>query len=668
MRRNRFMTKCGFSQKHPLRPLTLLRCSIAILTLVIKLVPLHALAGGVGAAPDEGGAAELNLLEEEPEGTDWRERTRTGDPTETLSADIELSSVQDERSLLLEPLALAASPKRIKRMCTTQQCILLATLIGVMLALLGAAAHHSGAFTGLKQKLVTLIPEAEDQVGLLVPDVSPVSPKPLEEGTASARQKETETGVSAAAKEAREQQQQEEFNVSAIDPTTSLRSLSTVARDKAQVMNNEAKAVVQRMAARNLLEETQLQALNEELIQSYLTTTKALESSISAHAADAEEAMKALENLPPLQDDDDGHTVGQAVEYMKFIELRAALCTFAEDLLRKYDTHPLEAHRQYYVNDKLTTQILIEKLHALMNSYKAIAVHALNQEASAVPSDVSSPLEEFVKAVDELNKQFLKVELASQLTRSQSTENIVQASVSLTTETAQFMNLHDVCFDKLKQVHPFLDSGKVPRVEGSKVLRDAMKAAFLQCEKDRNYVTTIFKLTLQRRQSLVDGVVGGFKRPVVNEALIQTAANAIEAVDKAFNDAVDEIESALDESADASFEDDLAAMQRVFKIRTNLVRLSKKADEYNAFFKMLTALVFDIESSVVVYESVEQSHKRENKAEPLFHDIDALLHQFRVNFDAAKEAANLPDIAQAANALRTLSDQLLISVYRLKQG
>ncbi|KAL8452443.1 hypothetical protein Emag_002348 [Eimeria magna] len=654
----------GFPPRHPLRLRTLLQCGIAILSLAVRLVPLRALASGAGATPDEGDEAYVYAEEDEAKGTDWRERTRTEEPGESISAEMDFSSVQDERDLLVESLAGGATPGRS---ATKNRCILLATLIGVMLAILGAAAQHSGAFAGLKQKLVTLVPEATDPVGPVAFDESSASRKLFEDGTASAKQEDAEAVASTAAKEASRQQQQDDVGLNPTDSISSLRLLSKLAQDKAQIMTNEAKAVAQRSASRTQVGEAHIAVLNDEFTQAYLITKKALETTIAAFARDAEEALEILQKLPPLRREDDGHLVGQATGYMKLIEIQAGICGFADELMLKYDTLPVAAHRRYYRNKQLKTQLKIEKLHASMNAHKAIALQALSQKNSTVSSDIFYSLKDFVKAVDELEKQFEKVsESFSLLTRPESTANTVEASVNMTAEAAKFMDLHDVCLVKLKQTQHFLDSGKVPCLEGSKVVKAAVELALLQGQGEYNRLLAMLKFMRERKQSVLYGTVGGFQRPLVNPEIIQRATSEMDALEDSFNDAMDEIQTTVDGTVRRSFKDDLEALERVHKARVNMAGLSKRADESIAFFKMLTALVLDVESSVGVYETVEQARKSEAK-EPLSGKIDALFKQLRAEVVAAKEAATLPDLAQAASALRGLADQLLISFYGQKQ-
>ncbi|KAL8273824.1 hypothetical protein Esti_002298 [Eimeria stiedai] len=593
----------------------LLRCGIAVLCRVVGLVPLRALTATAGATPGGGGETGVSSVENEAEGTEWGERTATGQPTESDLAEVDFSNVDDGRGSLVGSLAGVAVPTR--KGSAKKHSILTTTLLGVMLASLGAAAHHSGAFAGLTRrsdnvaerikKLASLESQATDLAGAVVSDESRVSLMFFKGAIASAKEAAAQATASAAAKEAPQQQQQEDIDLHLADSISSLRFLLKSARDRANAMTNEAKAVVQRSASKAELGDAEIGVLNDELTEAYRINRKALITSIAARAGNAEEAMKKLEKLPPLRREDDGHLVSQARGYIRFIESQAKLCAFADQLVSKYDTHLVASHMQYHANEKLNTYLDIEKLHVFMEAHKALALQALGQQDSALSSDVVQSLNELVKAIDDLEEQFKNVsESLSRLTLSDSTASTAEASANMTAEAAKFMAFHEVCLVKLKQTQHFFDSGDVSCVDGSEVLKAAMESAFVRCEADHRYMLEVLEFMREKRQVISNGTIGGFERPLVSAEIIQRVVGEMEAMEQSIIDAMNEVWAAADETKGRPFKDDLELLERVHKARINMARLSKKAAEYSDCFKMLTFLELDIESSIAVHTAKER--------------------------------------------------------------
>ncbi|KAL8269332.1 hypothetical protein Esti_006743 [Eimeria stiedai] len=593
----------------------LLRCGIAVLCRVVGLVPLRALTATAGATPGGGGEADVSSVENEAEGTEWGERTTTGQPTESNLAEIDFSSVDDGRGSLVGSLAGVAVPTRKSRF--KKHSILIGTLLGVMLASLGAAAHHSGAFAGLTRrsdnvaerikKLASLEPEATDLAGAVVSDESRAALKFFKDAIASAKEAAAQAAASAAAKEAPQQQQQEDIDLHLADSISSLRFLLKSARDRANAMTNEAKAVVQRSASKAELGDAEIGVLNDELTEAYRITRKALKTTIAARAGNAEEAMKKLEKLPPLRREDDGHLVSEAQGYIKFIKLQAKSCAFADHLMSKYDARLVASHTQYHANEKLNTYLDIEKLHVFMEAHKALALQALGQQDSALSSDVVQSLTELVKAIVDLEEQFKNVSKSlSRLTLSDSTASTAEESANMTAEAAKFMALHEVCLVKLKQTQHFFDSGDFSCVEGSEVLKAAMESAFVRCEADHGHMLEVLGYVREKRQVISNGMVGSFERPLVSAEIIQRLVGEMEAMEQSIIDAMNEVWAAANETKGKSFKGDLEVLERVHKARINMARLSKKAAEYSDCFKMLTSLQLDIESSITVYTAKER--------------------------------------------------------------
>ncbi|KAL8269333.1 hypothetical protein Esti_006742 [Eimeria stiedai] len=647
-----------------------MKCGIAVLCRVVGLVPLRALTATAGATPGGGGEADVSSVENEAEGTEWGERTATGQPTESDLAEIDFSSVDDGRGSLVGSLAGVAVPTRKSRF--KKHSILIGTLLGVMLASLGAAAHHSGAFAGLTRrsdnvaerikKLASLESQATDLAGAVVSDESRAALKFFKDAIASAKEAAAQATASAAAKEAPQQQQQEDIDLHLADSISSLRFLLKSARDRANAMTNEAKAVVQRSASKAELGDAEIGVLNDELTEAYRITRKALKTTIAARAGNAEEAMKKLEKLPPLRREDDGHLVSQARGYIRFIESQASLCAFADQLVSKYDTHLVATHMQYHANEKLNTYLDIEKLHVFMEAHKALALQALGQQDSALSSDVVQSLNELVKAIVDLEEQFKNVsESLSRLTLSDSTASTAEASANMTAEAAKFMALHEVCLVKLKQTQHFFDSGDFSCVEGSEVLKAAMESAFVRCEADHRYMLEVLEFMREKRQVMSNGTIGGFERPLVSAELMQRVVGEMEAMEQSIIDAMNEVWAAANETKGRSFKDDLEVLERAHKARINMARLSKKVDKYSDFFKMLTYLELDIRSSISVYTA--KDCLKSKRIAPHRERITEVSKQFQAGVIAAKKAATLPDVARAANALRSLADQLLAALY-----
>ncbi|KAL8452442.1 hypothetical protein Emag_002347 [Eimeria magna] len=663
------VAKWGFP--HTLRPLTLLRCSIAILSLVAGLVPPCALAAGAGMTPGGGGGAGA-YPGNEAEGTDWRKKNRGKGAIEANWDGIGFSRSQDGRALLAGSLAGAAVPGRRG---SKKHRIVLAASVAIVLAILGAAAHHFGGLAGLKRRsgnlaerineLVTLETEA---TGLAEAVVAPDSKAPLQsfkESVASAKQAGAKAAASLAAKEApQQQQQQKDIDVHLADSTSSSRLLLKSALEKAQAMTNEAKAVVQRSASRAHVRKAELEVLNDEVSEAYLITREALERSIPVHARIAEKYMKNLEELPLLEGEADGHhLMSQARDYTYFIDLKAKSCAVAEELMYQLDTCLVRAHKQYHVNKELNFYLEIGKLHAIMEAHKAIALQAVARKDSGLSSEVVHSLDELLKAVHDLEEQFEKVsESYSVLKLSDSTAKTSEASASMTAEAAKFMNFHEACLLKLKPIQPFFDSEDIPCLEGSKVLKVSMNSALLECEVAYDHMQKMFKVVREETQTLLDGTVGGFKRPLVSAEIIQRVMEKMEAVQQSFVNVVYEIRAAVEESVGKPFKDDLEALERVHKARANMASLSKEAAECSTFFKMLTSLELDVEFSTTAYKKGEQRLKSEGIV-PHSEGIMDLLEQFQAGMNAAKKAATLPDVAKAANALRTLADKLLTAIH-----
>ncbi|KAL8271024.1 hypothetical protein Esti_005065 [Eimeria stiedai] len=653
----------------------LLQCGIAVLCRVAGLVPLRALTATAVATPGGGGEADVSSVENEAEGTEWGERTTTGQPTESDLAEIDFSSVDDGRGSLVGSLAGVAVPTRKSRF--KKHSILIGTLLGVMLASLGAAAHHSGAFAGLTRrsdnvaerikKLASLESQATDLAGDVVSDESRVALKFFKDAIASAKEAAAQAAASAAAKEAPQQQQQEDIDLHLAYSMSALRFLLKSARDRANAMTKELEAIVERSASKAELGDAEIGVLNDELTEAYRITRKALKTSIAVGAGNAEEAMKKLEKLPPLRREDDGHLVSEAQGYIRFIESQAKSCAFADQLLSKYDTHLATSHMQYHVNEKLKIYLGIEKLHASMEAHKALALQALGQQDSALSSDVVQSLTELVKAMYDLEEQFTNVsESLSRLMLSDSTASTAEASANTTAEAAKFMAFHEVCLVKLKQSQHFFDSCDVLCVEGSEVLKAVMESAFLRCEADRDYMLGVLKFMREKRQGMSNGTIGGFERPLVSAELMQRVVGEMEAMEQSIIDAMNQMWAAANETEGGTFKDDLEVLERVHKAQINMLRFTSRSDELNSIFKMLTSLELDIASSIGVYESVEQGRKGEGIA-PRSEKVTKLLRQFRAGVSAAKKAATLTDVAQAAKALRALSDQLVIATFRQHQ-
>ncbi|KAL8273822.1 hypothetical protein Esti_002296 [Eimeria stiedai] len=245
----------------------------------------RALKAAAGAAPGGGGEAEVHLVENDAEETDGSEKARDRKLTEANLAEVDFSSFQDERSSPVGSLAGTAAPTRKSR--ANKHSIPFATSTGVMLASLGTAAHHSG------------------------------------DAIASAKEAAAQAAAFAAAKEAPQQQQQENIDLHLADSISSLRFLLKSARDRANAMTNEAKAILQRSSSNTELGDAEIGVLHDERTKAYRITRKALKTSIAARAGNAEEAMKKLEKLPPLRRKDDGHLVSQARGYIRFIESQA---------------------------------------------------------------------------------------------------------------------------------------------------------------------------------------------------------------------------------------------------------------------------------------------------------------------------------------------------------
>ncbi|KAL8448456.1 hypothetical protein Emed_003790 [Eimeria media] len=650
----------GFPQRDPVRPLMFLRCTFAVLCLAIGLVlPLTSEANTMRG---ERGGFGVYSAGDEAEGSEWHKKAggdRGADEAEL--AKLQLFQDQNTRPELLASAAVSG------RRGVKKHSIVLASSLVVVLTILGTAAfagfkRRSGSLSKDKSELV-VTPETETK-GLLDTadsDESSVSVGLIKDAIASAKQ----AGVTGAPQQ-QQQQQQEEMDLHIPDPVSSLQSLLKPAVDKAQVKANEAKAIVQRTASRAYVGKAESQLLSSELAETYSITTEALESSIRMHAREAGEALKRLERLPSSGNKDESHLMSLAQDYISFINYKAKACVEAEDLLSQLDEQMVKAHKLHHLNKEKYHKM--ETLHASMKAYKAVAMHALNQQASTLSREVVKSLDELVKAVTDLEEQFKNViDSYSVLLHSNNTAKTMKASDNVITEEGVFMDLYEVCLVKLKETQSFFDNKDVSCVEGSKVLEEAVISALEECLADYRSVVKMFQAYTEETVSMLQGSVQGFKRPLISPDLIKKVTDDMDAMQHLFLHAVDEIKALAAERTGTSFKDDLEALEKLFKARSNVAHISKRAADYKDVFTVLTLLELDIETSAGAYRKGELSVD-DDDTDPHSDRIRDLLKQFKETMNATQEANTLPDLARAANKLRTSADHLLTAIYEPTQN
>ncbi|KAL8430618.1 hypothetical protein ACSSS7_005837 [Eimeria intestinalis] len=608
------MTRRRFPPQRPLRALVLLQWGVAILSLVVELVPLSAVAAAAGVPSGGAGGAPT-------ENVPRRAKRRKPNGGEEDVPPWRSSDIENETASVNGQIA-GASAKTNKN--TMRKHLAVATAIGVMLAIFAAAATRQGGLVASDpssrnvgnriKKLVALMPDATGLANTVDTFESGVSLKFFKSSLAAADKAHKEARKPEAAKKALKEQQQE-IGLHVGDSLSALRFILKTAQDQADFAAKQAQAVLQPSLPAAELVETERAVLKDEFVDAYVIIRECLEKSITRHANYAEEGAKNLKKLPMLTSEDHGLLLGLARRHMKFVKAEGTSCTLTENVMANFAKQLVAAHREYHLNGALESFPKIEELHAAMKAHKEIAIQALH--TSLVPGDFVDQLKAFVTAVEGLEKQFAVLSRSfERLRASESTATNVNASADVTIEATKFVDIHRHCAFRLDQVRTFFDGNSAGIKKGAAVFEEASETAYQRSKVDHDHMLHLLKSMLDKKQSMIQGSIAGFSRPLVGPEVIDRVVGGMAKMEQEIKDAMQEARIYAAGLAGVSLASDRQKLQKVTDARIKLAGLRKEADDYSAFFVMLKSMESLIERSIRVHATVEAALKGKGKGSP----------------------------------------------------
>ncbi|KAL8273606.1 hypothetical protein Esti_002428 [Eimeria stiedai] len=643
------MGKRRFPLRCPLRALLLLQWGIVVLSLIVDLVPLSVLATNA-IISSEGLEGDVEFaVENDLGGANDQGNGSAPEELQTSSS----SDVQSETASAVGGSLAGASKSAWSPL--QQKPVLLAIAVGVMLAILGAAAHR--ARTGPSdpssrnvgdriKKLVTLMPDVTRLADLVDTVGASVSLKFFKGALAAAdKMHKGAKEPGEAPKKLSKEQLDKEVGLRVVDSISSLRFMVNTACDQADFLTKQASAVPQPSLPPAEMVETERAVLKQELVDAYVIIKACLEKSIKKHARFAEEGSTNLKKLPTLTSEDDGLLLSLARRHMEFVKAEATSCTLANDVMANFTKQLVVAHREFHLDEGMASFVKIGELHAVMKAYKAMALNALQKPT---PSDLLKPLKEFVELAEVLEKQFDIVSRSFERLRlSDSTATNVDASANVTAEATKFVEQHQTCTLKLRCVKKFLDGDRVPIKEGASVFREAIKTTYRASKVDHDHMMELMKTMRERKHQMFQGSVAGFKRPLVSAEIIQRVVGEMEDLESAIKEAMQQAQTHASGHVGLSPANDQDKLQNMHDARLKMAILRGQADEHSAFFTMLDSLENTIEHSMHVFATVEAALQSKGKA-ARSKDLDELLKRFVVISPAWRVAQEEKVVLQAA--------------------
>ncbi|KAL8444408.1 hypothetical protein Emag_005503 [Eimeria magna] len=649
------MAKQRFPPRSPLRAIRLLQWGIAILSLILELVPLSELAAAAKASPGEAGGAgayHLGNLSADPSGEG---KPDSGEEMQMWGS----SDVQDETPSVFNG-SVAGPSSSASQSVLQKKTVLLATAIGVMLAIFGAAAHRIGSSNSSVKdrlgKLAKLVPNATGLAEAIDTVDANVTLKFFKSALAAAdRAQKGGKEPGQAKKRLTPQQQQRRANFHLVESVSSLRFMIKTARDQADLLAKQAKAVVQPSLPAAEMVETERAVLTDEFVDSYVIIRDCLEKSISRHAKFAEEGSTNMKNLPALASEDDGHLLTLAQRHIEFVKAETTSCGLANNLMAHFSKQLVAAHREFHLNEDMQSFSKIGELHAAMKAHKAMAARALAKTPASALGNLAEPLKEFVDMVENLEKQFeVLAKSFERLRVSNSTTTNVDASTDVTADATKFVEIHKSCALKLSHLRRFFEGEHAAVVEGGKVFKEAIERAYQGSKADHDHMLYALMVVRDRKQSMFQGAVAGFKKPFFDPELFLRVAGGFENMEPVIKEALQEARAHASGGVGKSLPDDRRKLQNITDARIKLASLRKEADEYSASFVLLKSMENIIERSMRVHAAVEEALKSKGKEAPS-KELVELMKKFKAGVSQANKAKTLVEAAKATTWLQRSS-------------